>query len=45
MTGDCNECKHRIYIPDKKGRLIASCDTLKCKFEKVKGERGKQNER
>ena len=37
MSGDCNECKHRVYLPNKKGKLIGSCDTLKCKFEEKRG--------
>ena len=45
MSGDCNECKHRVYLPSKSGKLIASCDTLKCRFEKVDAEREKDNER
>ena len=43
MSGDCNECKHRVYLQNKSGKLIASCDTLKCRFEKTKGD--EQDER
>ena len=33
MNGDCNVCRHRVYLPNRRGKLIASCDTAKCKFE------------